>query len=96
MRIELHPAAERELIASAAYYESKLPGLGTDFLSEFRQALSLFDKNPEIGVVIELPYRRAVLNRFPFSILYRLKESTVRVMAVAHQRRMPGYWKGRE
>ncbi len=56
MRIELHPAALRELTESAAYYENKIPGLGTDFLSEFRQALSLFDKNPEIGVVIEAPY----------------------------------------
>lgn len=93
MRIELHPAAQRELIASAAYYESKLPGLGTDFLGEFRQTLSLFDKNPEIGVVIELPYRRVVLNRFPFSIIYRFKEPTVRIVAVAHQRRKPGYWR---
>lgn len=96
MRIELHPAAERELIDSAAYYERKISGLGADFLSEFRQALDLFEKNPEIGVVMEAPYRRVVLNRFTFSVVYRLKGLTLRIVAVAHQRRMPGYWKGRE
>ncbi len=96
MRIELHPAAGRELTDSATYYESKIPGLGTDFLKEFRQALNLFQKNPEIGVVIEAPYRRVVLNRFPFSIIYRFKGATLRIVAVAHQHRKPGYWRGRE
>ena len=34
MRIEFHPAALQELIDSARYYESRLPGLGIDFKSE--------------------------------------------------------------
>jgi len=96
MRIEFHPATGHELTDSARYYESKLPGLGVDFLGEFRRLLGLLNENPEIGAVVEAPYRRIVLNRFPFSVVYRIKGSTLRVVAVAHQRRMPGYWKGRE
>lgn len=95
MRIEFHPATGRELTDSAEYYESRLPGLGADFLGEIGRLLDLLNENPEIGAVVEAPYRRVVLNRFPFSVVYRLKESTLRIVAVAHQRRKPGYWKGR-
>jgi hypothetical protein len=34
MMIEFHPAALSELIDSAGYYDSKLPGLDADFLNE--------------------------------------------------------------
>jgi plasmid stabilization system protein ParE len=95
MRIEFHPAAGRELTDSARYYESKLPGLGADFLDEFRRLLVLLNVNPEIGAVVEAPYRRMIFDRFPFSVIYRIKGSTLRIVAVAHQHRMPEYWKGR-
>jgi hypothetical protein len=38
-----------ELIDSARYYESKLPGLGTDFKSEVDRSLVLLNENPDIG-----------------------------------------------
>lgn len=96
MRIEFHPAALQELIDSARYYENRLPGLGTDFKSEVGRTLDLLSENPDIGAVIEAPYRRLLLDRFPFAVIYRIRESTLRILAVAHQRRRPGYWKGRE
>lgn len=96
MSTEFHPAALQELIDSARYYESRLPGLGIDFKSEVDRALDLLSENPDIGVVVEAPYRRLLLDRFPFAVIYRTRESTLRVLAVAHQRRRPGYWKGRE
>ena len=46
MRIEFHPAAGRELTDSVEYYDSRLPGLGADFLGEFRRSLDLIDKKP--------------------------------------------------
>lgn len=95
MRIEFHPAALRELVDSALYYEDKLVGLGTDFKSEVDRALDLLNRNPDIGVVVEAPYRRLSLNRFPHSVIYRTKNSTLRILAIAHQRRRPGYWQGR-
>lgn len=95
MRIEFHPAALRELIDSARYYESKLPGLGADFKSKVDRSLALLNENPEIGAVVEMPYRRLLLGRFPFFVIYRIKGSTLRILAIAHQRRLPGYWKGR-
>lgn len=96
MRIEFHPAALNEAIDSARYYEDRLPGLGADFRAELSRSLDLLNRNPDIGVIIETPYRRLLLDRFPFSVIYRTKGSTVLILAIAHQRRRPGYWKGRE
>lgn len=95
MRIEFHPAALQELIDSARYYESRLPGLGVDFKSEVDRSLGLLNGNPDIGAIVEAPYRRLMLRRFPFGVIYRTKGSMVRILAIAHQRRRPGYWKGR-
>jgi len=39
--------------------------------------------------------RRYVMRRFPFVVVYRVVGSTVEVVAVAHGRRKPGYWKSR-
>jgi DNA replication protein DnaC/plasmid stabilization system protein ParE len=39
--------------------------------------------------------RRIVFPRFPFSLIYRLRNEQVQVVAVAHQSRRPGYWKER-
>ena len=35
------------------------------------------------------------VHRFPVSLVYRVQGDTVRVIAVAAQRRRPGYWHGR-
>lgn len=37
--------------------------------------------------------RRRHLKRFPYSVLYEVETATVTVLAVAHHRRKPGYWK---
>ncbi len=62
MRIEFHPAALQELIDSARFYESRLPGLGTDFKSEVDRSLDLLSENQDIGVAVEAPYRRLLLD----------------------------------
>lgn len=33
--------------------------------------------------------------RFPFTIYYRVRHNTLTVVAVAHQKRRPGYWTSR-
>src|SRR6185437_2059700 len=37
--------------------------------------------------------RGLFLYRFPFSIIYRDEEASVSVVAIAHHKRRPGYWK---
>lgn len=36
-----------------------------------------------------------IVDRFPYTVHYDLMEEHVTILAIAHHRRMPGYWLGR-
>ena len=48
-----HPAAEAEHLESIAYFESKRPGLGATYLSEFERVM---------GIVCESPHTRGCIS----------------------------------
>ena len=96
MRASLTADAEYELIESARYYAREANAeLGQAFLSEFERSVELLLEHPKFGAVWRDATRRLPLRRFPYSIVYELREDEVRVIAIAHQRRRPGFWKGR-
>ena len=95
MRLEFHPAAELELIEAALRYELEVPGLGERFETEVRRATDLLLEHPEIGQSIDPDLRRFVLPRFPFALIYSATSEVLRVEVVAHQSRLPGYWRTR-
>ena len=43
----------------------------------------------------ELPVRRFAVKRFPYHVFYLEAPLEIRILAVAHDRRKPGYWKNR-
>jgi plasmid stabilization system protein ParE len=91
-----HPAAEAEYLEAIAYYESKRPGLGATYLTEFEGVIETICEAPHRNPVEKHPdVRRMRMKRFPFAILYRENAGSVQVLAVAHHRRRPQYWLGR-
>ena len=95
MRLEFHPEAELELIESALYYDTQVPGLGERFESEIRYATDLLLDQPEIGTLVDPNLRKFILTRFPFTLYCSVTADVLRIEAVAHQNRRPGYWKSR-
>ena len=97
MTYRLHPAAVAEHLDSVAFYESRTPGLGADYLDQFEVAMRRVVESPLLSP-IEVPpeIRIAYLQRFPFSILFRVGQNEIQVLAIAHQRRRPRYWLGRK
>jgi len=91
------PDAERELTDGAVYYarEAKSADLGLAFIAEFERALELLCAYPRLGVSWR-SRRRFPLRRFPYSIIYYVTGEELRVIALAHHRRKPGYWTGRK
>jgi len=88
--------AERELIDGAIYYsEHGGPELGLAFIAEFELAIEALYEHPQLGPVWRGKSRRFPLRRFPYSVIYRLRPNEVHVIALAHQRRRPGYWSNR-
>ena len=95
MKVEFHRAADAELQAAAIFYEDRVPGLGEQFLTEVEHACSRLGEHQALGPRLDMEYRRLGLRRFPLALIYRVKASKVQIIAVAHDRRKPGYWKRR-
>ena len=93
---EFHRLAEYELNEAAQYYDLEEPGLGAAFLEEVDRCLQSIQAAPEVGAILRGTVRRRLLRRFPYAILYRIKPSSIRILAVMNLGRRPTYWVGRE
>jgi len=92
-----HPVARRELEEAIDYYNAESQGLGSEFREEVQRVLALLTRFPRLGQPVRGSVRRMMLSRFPYHIYYRLLESdNLRILAVAHNRRRPEYWVGRQ
>jgi plasmid stabilization system protein ParE len=87
--------AEREMNEAAQYYESEQPGLGVAFLADVMHGTEAIVEHPAAGVVVLGSIRRRLCRRFPYARLYDVTPHEVRVLAVMHLKRRPGYWVGR-
>ena len=95
--VGFHPAARAELLDAVAYYEGQARGLGAQFAAEAERVVGLLAESPGLGAPVagHDHLRRWPLRRFPYYVLYRPEPSALLVLAVAHERRRPGYWAGR-
>lgn len=93
MSYTFHPAAESEFLDSVSFYDSKVSGLGEAFIAEFESLASLIGAFPKgWQVELEPDVRKAPLNQFPLSIVYREYGQSFQILAVAHDKRRPQYW----
>ena len=66
------------------------------FRAEVNAAFNLLGANPQIAARIgSSEVRRLILPRLPYSVVYAEEPDVVRVLAFAHHKRRPGYWKHR-
>lgn len=92
---QFHPKARAEFEKSALFYNEKFPGLGLEFAAEVQTAVAFAFAHPEAGTPVSDRFRRVVVRRFPYSVVYRSKGDRIYIIAVAHQRRHPNYWNDR-
>lgn len=93
--IRFHPDADAEITEAARYYEETEPGLGIDLISEVDRALGQILTNPEASQRIGTRARRKPLWRFPYNLIYAVYPDRIRIVAFAHQKRRPFYWRSR-
>lgn len=96
VRISFHQSAELELKEAAQYYESEVIGLGKAFVDEVEYALKQISLHPKAAPLILKVVRRMLIRRFPYSIMYSVVDDTIRVLAIANQKRRPLYWRLRK
>jgi plasmid stabilization system protein ParE len=95
MRVQFLTPAAQEFLAAVDFYETQASGLGNDFILDVEDSLRLAQEFPSLGSPGPAGTRRIHLHRFPYSVVYRPEEGLLRVIAIEHQRRRPGFWMDR-
>lgn len=96
--VRLATGAVPELDEAARRYDSQRRGLGDEFLEAVEEALASLRDWSSIGTPVETGghgFRRMQVDGFPYHLPYRLTDDEVQVLAIAHDRRRPGYWASR-
>lgn len=91
----LHPEAWSELEAVDDWYLARSRDASLGFLSDVYDALETISKEPQRWPKYLHGTRRLVLERFPFSVIYLNDPDLVTIIAVAHSKRRPAYWRHR-
>lgn len=92
MRAIVLPEARAELLDARDWYEAHAPGLGVEFARAVDSAIAAALRNPRAHPPVENDFRRVVLRRFPYSVIYHISGDDLIVVACFHHRRRPGAW----
>lgn len=95
MKFYFHPEAESEFDRAVEHYGQCQPKLGLEFAEEVYAAIARIVQYPDAWTSLSKNSRRCLVNRFPYGVIYQAKFRAIRIIAVAHLNRRPGYWKER-
>ena len=87
-----HPDVVLEVKASYRWYQEQASGLGEDFVHELEDAYQAIEELPETWPKFHKGFRRFLLSKFPFSVIYSSEQKLPYIVAVMHNSRKPGYW----
>ena len=95
LRVEFHADAIAEFEAAVDRYEAERRGLGAAFAEAVHVATARAAEAPASGLPFSAGTRRIFVLRFPYAVIYAQDGNRVLVVAIAHFRRRPGYWRRR-
>jgi toxin ParE1/3/4 len=93
--IELRSKAVKEIEEAWRWYEDRRERLGDEFVLCVEESLEKISNNPQLYPVIHNRIRRAMIQRFPYGILYFIEKDEIIVVGVFHSSRNPKQWKNR-
>ena len=94
-KVEFLDEANREYQAAFDWYMERSEQAAVRFSQEVSIAISKIAGMPGRWQPGIRGTRRIFLKKFPFAVIYRQLSDVVQILAVAHGRRRPGYWKNR-
>lgn len=87
--------AELEVDDAVAYFDEQRQDLGDRFEQDLLESLAFIKEYPLAGKALTSQVRKFRLRRFRFNLIYVVHDREIVIVAVAHQRRRPGYWRNR-
>jgi plasmid stabilization system protein ParE len=87
--------AELEILEAVTFYKERAGNIAAVFFAEFSKAREEIATFPEFWKPVGGGYRRKLLERYPYGIIYRIDGQEILIVALAHTSRQPEYWRGR-
>ena len=95
MEIKFLAPAESEFTGAISYYNMQSEGLGYEFAAEIKRTIERIIQYPEAWAKLSIRARRCRTNRFPYGVIYQVREETLLIVAVMHMSREPQTWETR-
>ncbi len=95
MEIIFLPPAKTELTDATSYYNMQSEGLGYEFAAEVKRTLERIVQYPDAWFKLSKRTRRCRTNRFPYAVIYQVRQDILIIVAVMHLSREPETWKSR-
>jgi toxin ParE1/3/4 len=96
-QLVLQRTAEAEFEVAVGYYDRLRAGLGGELREAVMEAFGRIRRHPQrFARYKRSPYRFCLVKRFPYVIYFGETEDRIWVVAVAHGRRRPDYWRRRK
>ena len=89
MKYSFHPLAVRELTESN---EDNSPGLGLEFSKEIYSTIQRILQFPKAWSKISQNCRRCITQRFPYGIIYHVKEDEILIVSIMQLNKKPRSW----
>ena len=94
-QLKFHPDVALDLKTSYHWYEEQSIGLGTDFLDEIENSYQAIIDFPNTWAIFSYGFRRYILSRFPYSVIYKSEEDIIYIVSIMHNSRKPNFWLNR-
>ena len=95
MRHEFHPEALLEFEEAVQFYKERGRKLGQRFAKEIRATITKIVARPKRLRVLEQDVHICRARVFPYAVLYTIEADYILIVAIAHGKRRPGYWRHR-
>jgi plasmid stabilization system protein ParE len=93
--VSVLPEAEADIREAFLWYRERSLLAADGFRTEIFEAIGELTDRASVWPCDEDGVHRRVMKRFPYTVHYELADSVVTVLAVAHHRRLPDYWRNR-
>ncbi len=89
MQVLFRPEARDDVVQARDWYEKQSAGLGGEFVRALEAAVAIAARSPDSFPSMPGDFRRVLLRRFPYSLVYQQLDDTLVVLACFHHRRDP-------
>ncbi len=94
-RVIIRPEAETDIAQAFSWYESRVSGLGSEFLRVLDATFNSILRNHDVYPEVHRNVRRALTRKFPFAVFFVVEETRMVVLSVFHVKRNPQEWEKR-